>query len=95
LWKKMVGVSEYDLRKALIRMQEAHYTLGTAAFSQLVSRIIATGIHEVEDSTGILAKKARNRTSLGRQLWRNVQSSRVEEVYRYFEGTALLGYGPL
>ena len=67
------------------------YAPGTAAFLRLISRVIATGIHEVEDLDQNPAKEAeeiirRWVLTIG-GMPRPVE---VEEVRRCFEGTALI-----
>lgn len=67
------------------------YAPGTAAFARLVSRIIATGIHEVEDLDRDPTKESEEIT----RCWvadfgGTFKALDVEEVRRYFEGTAIV-----
>jgi superfamily II DNA or RNA helicase len=67
------------------------YTPGAAAFLRLVSRVIATGIHEVEDLDQNPAKETEEIT----RRWAitfggTLKAVEVEEVRRCFEGMALV-----
>ena len=67
------------------------YAPGTAAFLRLVSRVIATGIHGVEDLDRNPAKESEELT--GRWVLSfggTPKGVEVEEVRRCFEGTALV-----
>jgi superfamily II DNA or RNA helicase len=67
------------------------YAPGSPAFSTLVSRMIATGVHEVQDVDDDPARKAEEIT----RAWigtfdATVVGTKVEEVRRCFEGKALV-----
>jgi superfamily II DNA or RNA helicase len=67
------------------------YAPGTAAFLRLVSRIIATGIHEVEDLDQNPAKETEEITRRWVLTFDGTPKAvEVEEVRRCFEGTALV-----
>ena len=67
------------------------YAPGTAAFLRLVSRIIATGIHEIEDLDQNPAKETEEITRRWVLTFGGAPKAvEVEEVRRCFEGTALV-----
>ncbi|MGO8990378.1 MAG: SNF2-related protein [bacterium] len=67
------------------------YAPGTASFARLVSRVIATGIHEVED---LDRNPIRQSEEITRRWVTNFggtfKTVEVEEVRRCFEGTAII-----
>jgi hypothetical protein len=92
-------LAEEDGGRKYIRFEEAAgsevkstlYAAGSAAFQRLVSRVIATGVHEVDDLDSNLAKKIEE---IARE-W--VQSfgakpmgAEVQEARRCFNGAALV-----
>jgi superfamily II DNA or RNA helicase len=67
------------------------YAQGSAAFSRLVSRMIATGVHQVQDSDGDPARQADEITrGWARSFGATPLATKVEGVRRCFEGKALL-----
>ena len=67
------------------------YAPGTAAFLRLVGRVIATGIHEVEDLDQNPAKESEEITRRWVLTFGGTPKAvEVEEVRRCFEGTALV-----
>ena len=71
--------------------RSTHYAPGTAGFLQLVGRVIATGIHDVEDIDQNPAKECEDPA----RLWvltfgGTFKAVEIEEVRRCFKGTALV-----
>jgi superfamily II DNA or RNA helicase len=91
-------VEEEDGGREWIRFEETEadrrstlYAPGSAAFSRLVSRMIATGVHRVEDADRDPARQAEDiaRGWTG-SFGATPVGSKVDGVRRCFEGTALV-----
>src|SRR5262249_30287505 len=67
------------------------YAPGSPAFQRLISRVIATGVHDVEDAD---RDPARSSEDLARKWVTNIgaraEGSEIKNVCRCFEGSALL-----
>jgi superfamily II DNA or RNA helicase len=67
------------------------YSQGSAAFLRLVSRMIATGVHQVQDADGDPARQADEITrGWARSFGATPLATKLEGVRRCFEGKALL-----
>ncbi len=67
------------------------YRSGTAPFSRLVSRMVATGLHNIEDADD----KQRDKAELITKQWvesfgGKFRSAEIEDVTRSFDGTAIV-----
>ena len=67
------------------------YRPGTAAFSRLVSRVVATGLHSLQD----IDDKAQDKAELLAQKWvesfgAKFRSAEIQDVTRSFSGTAVV-----
>jgi len=72
-------------------MRSTLYAPGSAVFHRLVDRVIATGVHDVEDVDQKLSKEAAAIPPLCADAFgENPNDMEVEDVRRKFEGTAVV-----
>lgn len=95
-----VYLSEQDGGREFIRLEEnvtgpaakaPLYAPGTASFMRLVNKILATGVHQVQDADQNPAKEAEEIARAWIEKFGGMPvGGQVEEVRRCFEGTALI-----